>query len=261
MTANGREIAAKANGLALDVQDVMLSLHRRGALAGILRQAYLEEFLVQTAHEKGIRVETVELQHAADLFRRRRGLRTAEATHRWLQAQQLSSTHFEERIERWLLIEKLKDHVALDLESEFAKRNPEFDVVSLRKAIVPTQDAANEMAERLREGMEFSDAARHFVAPALMARAFEVEHRFRSELPSTIGERVFGAKPGATVGPIADPQGFALIHVVSMSEATLDSRTRSVLRNEFFAGWLAKRMKQPIRFPIIEALESPLVTA
>lgn len=51
---------------------------------------------------------------------------------------------------------------------------------------MPTQDAASEMAKRMKEGMKRSDAARRFAAQAYMAKAFEVDHRFRRELASTL---------------------------------------------------------------------------
>ncbi|MFO0864593.1 MAG: peptidyl-prolyl cis-trans isomerase [Gemmataceae bacterium] len=256
------EVVLEGSSSTLQVDTLIKYLHRRGDLAGLLRRAFVEDFIVRSAIEAGIVATVAELQHAADLYRRRRGLRTAAATHRWLESRHLSPAQFEARIERWLLAEKLKDHVtANDIENAFSKRRAEFDAVGIRQAIMPTQDAAKEMLERLHEGVDFSTAARLFASPAAMAKAFEVAQRFRRELSAAIAERAFAAGVGTTIGPFADAEGFSLIRIEIKTDAMLDARTCSVLRDELFANWLAQRLDQPIRFPLLETLDSQFVAA
>jgi hypothetical protein len=258
-TMKETDVAVECNGVVASREHFLSDLHCKGLLVPFLHRFFREEISVQAALDCGLRIAVDELQRAVDLFRRRRGLRSAAATHRWLKTHHLSAAQFEARIERWLLIEKLKDRIAEpDLESEFRKRSSEFDVVEIREALAPTQDAAHEMGERLREGMDFSDAARRFASPAAMARAFQVARRFRRELSLSTAEALFAAKPGDFVGPIAEVDGFVVIQVVSIAKATLDSRTQRALRKELFARWISRRLENPIRYPILESLEPSL---
>src|SRR5262245_58661764 len=91
---------------SLSLHDALRSLHQRGHLLSLLREAAAEEVVLRQAHALGLAVPPGELQQAAVAFRRQHGLTSAEQTHAWLARQQLSVHDFEAVLERDLFIEK-----------------------------------------------------------------------------------------------------------------------------------------------------------
>jgi hypothetical protein len=109
-------IAAFIAGSTLSLADWLAHLKQRGQLRPLLRQAAIEQFLVDQARQAGLTVSTEELQQAADAFRQCNRLNSAEQTNAWLAQQRLSVLDLETTLERDLLIAKLKDHLASELD-------------------------------------------------------------------------------------------------------------------------------------------------
>src|SRR5262245_45131889 len=89
--------------ISLSLSNVLLRLHQRGRLVPLLRETVVEHLLLHQAERAGLAVSVVELQQAADAFRRRHGLASAEQTYAWLAGQRLTMDDLEGVLERDLL--------------------------------------------------------------------------------------------------------------------------------------------------------------
>ena len=83
------------HGVSLSPHDLLVRLHQRGRLLPLLRETVVEEFLVRQGKQAGLAVSDEELQQAADRFRHRHGLTTAEQTRQWLARESLTVDAFE----------------------------------------------------------------------------------------------------------------------------------------------------------------------
>jgi parvulin-like peptidyl-prolyl isomerase len=231
-------------------------LHHRGRLVPLLREAAVEEFLLQQARQAGLSVSTEELQCAADAARRRQGLASAEQTQAWLQRQRLSVVEFEDALERDLLIEKLKDHLSRErIAGHFAANSSGYTLARLRLIVVPSEDQARELLSQLREeDHDFSELARQHSQHPSCGQGGLI-HARRRQLAPVLAEAVFAAKQGNIVGPLAMADGFVLALVESLTPAALDAQTTSLIRQELFDAWLADTLKGlPLTFPLLDAL-------
>src|SRR5262249_22099627 len=144
--------AVTLGSVTLTLADLLHHLQRRGRLQLLLREAIVEQFLVQQARQAGLAVANEELQRAADLVRRRYGLDSAEQTHAWLARQRLSVLEFEAALERDLLMDKLKDHLVKDhIATHFEQHRGQYDRLRLRQWTVPREDLARELLSQVRD--------------------------------------------------------------------------------------------------------------
>ena len=68
------------NGQSLSLHDFLISLKRRGRLPSLLREALAEKLVLEAARQASLAVSGAELQQAADRFRYRQGLTSADQT-------------------------------------------------------------------------------------------------------------------------------------------------------------------------------------
>ncbi len=256
MTVSLSECVVRIGEMSSSLEQWLRSLHQRNALLPMLKQFAREQFLLQEASALGLAVSLAELQQAADVLRRHRGLDSAQATRQWLQQQRLSAEDFEAALERDLLIEKLADHVTRDdIPRYFAAHHAELDRARLRVILVPSEDTARELLEQLREGRDFAQLARQHSQDPSASQGGDLGEVRRSRLSPTLAEKVFGSRPGEAVGPVVTPKGFCLFRVEALAAAELDADTAVMIRRELFDQWLSTRLAgEPASFPVMDAL-------
>jgi hypothetical protein len=103
---------ARLSDVTLSLPEFLQALRRQGRLAPLLRDALADKLLFETARQAGLTVTEAEFQQAADRFRYRHGLTAADQFHQWLTRGGVSLEEFESSIERDLLRQKLKEHLA-----------------------------------------------------------------------------------------------------------------------------------------------------
>jgi parvulin-like peptidyl-prolyl isomerase len=241
-TPNTNSLASLGE-VSISVSDLLRRLHQSRRLVPLLREIVAEECLLLRAKEAGLSVVDAELQQAANHFRHRHGLTTADATHRWLAREGLSVDEFETGLERELLIEKFKDHLlTIDGEAYFRDRHAAFARVRLRRMVVATEGLAREILAQVREeGRDFEELA---TARSTDPAAGDLGEMFRGQLKAAIAEAVFAARPGDVAGPFHTPQGYELYGVGVQRASELDGATSAVVREELFAAWVRDRMAQ-----------------
>lgn len=226
--------------------DLLRTIHLRGRLLPMLTEAFAENTCLCAARDVGLAVSDSELQRAANDFRHRRGLTSADQTREWLVRQQLSVLDLEETMERELLIEKFKDHLAAQgAAARFDTLRDRYARVRLRELVVASEGLARELLHRLHEeGADFADLARqHSLAPS-REQGGDSGVLLRAELPAPVAEAIFATSPGDTVGPILASGGYHLYHVEQFLPTERDARTQAFIRQELFDAWLRERLAE-----------------
>jgi len=226
-------------------------------LQPLLRAAVMEQFLVSQAEQAGLSVSTEQLQRAADAFRRRQGLTSAEQFQAWLVGQGRSLLDFEDSLERDLRIDQLKDHLTRDrIAAHFAANQSGYASAALRLILVSRQDQARELLAQIREeGRDFAELAREQSLHSSRPQGGLLGLVRQRQLTPAMDEAVFAARQGDIVGPLAGPAGFHLFLVESIAPAELDASTKALIRQELFDAWLADTLRNvPLILPLLDVL-------
>jgi parvulin-like peptidyl-prolyl isomerase len=226
---------------ALTPSSLLRTFRLRGRVLGLLREAAAEEVCVRTARDAGLAVADAELQHAANRFRLRHGLSSAESTQQWLDGQQLTTEDWEVGLEREVLIEKFKDHLATNESAAYlATHGDRYSRVRLRLLVVPTEGLARELLVQVtEEGRSFEElAATRSADPA----AGDLGEVFRGQLAVPVADAAFAARNGDVIGPFAGRHGFELLQVGEVRTPELDPMTAAAIREDLFADWIRERM-------------------
>lgn len=242
---------------SLSVRAFLRGLHRQGRLLPLARAVLLDELVAREAAAAGLAVADADLQQAANRLRRRFGLESAERTLAWLSRQGWSALDLEASVERDLLRERWKDHLAAtDGERHFAAQRDGYDRLRLRQLVVGREDLARELLSQVRdEGRSFAEVAAD-QASAGGTKADEggrVVHR--RQLPADLAAALAGAAAGDVVGPVATPTGFVLVALDEVQPARLDGETAVLVRETLFQQWLGERFDEAaVTFPVLDEL-------
>ena len=148
--------------------------------------------------------------------------------------------------------DQLADVTATDREIEaYYKANQATygakDIKVISQAVVPDRNAANQIAQRARNGQSFVDAVR----PAgLSAADVSVGPQTRQEFASLAGEKVAaevfkaGVGAGAIVGPVQSDLGWHVVKVDSVS--TQPGKSLAAARSEIAAKLTADKRKEAL---------------
>jgi peptidyl-prolyl cis-trans isomerase C len=234
---------ATVGDCTLTSHELMASLHRQGQLLPIIHRALAEKFALAAAGDAGVIVSDAELQGAADDFRRRYGLNSADATRAWLDREALTLVHLEDSLENGLLIEKFKDHLFAQHGDRKFKTDPDrYARVRLRQIVAPSEGVARELLLQLQDGAEFADLAQRNSRAGSRDQGGDLGIVCKADLSAAIAEPVFLALEGAVVGPLLAQSGYHLYRIEQRHPAELDGPTTDLIRREVFADWLRGRM-------------------
>lgn len=207
----------------------------------------MEALVEASAMECGLTVSDQELQLAADQFRMRRGLSSAEKTQQWLSREKLSLEQFERRIELDTLKEKFQDDLYSRLGEEFFRVNAErYSRVRLRRLVVASQNQARELMLQIQdEGASFvSLAARHSLDVQDRRSSGDLGVLLRRQLRPDVADAVFSGKPGDVAGPVHGPLGFELYLVEDILPPDLNPATCAAIREELFRRFVASQLAE-----------------
>jgi len=215
-------------------------LRLQDRLAPLVREALAALLVREEARRAGLSVTAEELQAAADDFRRRLGLDSAEATHAWLASRGLSVDDFEAGLEDGLLAARLKQHLTGPrVEEHFSAHRAGLEQLRVSVVFAGRDDLARELLSQVRdEGRDLADVAREHGLPADRRRlVFE-------ELGGSLASALAAAAPGELVGPVETPEGFALVAVEERRPAEPGPATRQRIQDKLFVTWLTARLAE-----------------
>ena len=210
-----------------------------------LLQRLIDTCLVrETLEKEPIEISDEELQAAMDEFRAARGLHSRETMFAWMKDNGLDLEHVERHLEWETAKTKLRRQVAANrVEDYFASMRSVFDVVEVAELVFEDPAQASRVARELQQGKAdfFALAAEAFVQRNARGNLFT--RATRGELAPAAAEALFGAEPGAIVGPVLVNGTSHVYRVLARRPAELDRTTRERIEQKLFDEWLAQRRR------------------
>jgi parvulin-like peptidyl-prolyl isomerase len=245
MLAPNSVCVASADGSELSLQDLILSQKLRRCLRPLLFDALAEKLVLDAARLADLAVGARELQEAADRFRQQHGLTSAERMQQWLATEGLTVDEFEASLERDLLVEKFRRHLAEPgLAAYFAAQHERFTRARLRQIVVASEGQARELLAQIKdEGRDFAELAREHSLDPSARTGGSLGVVLRAGLPPAAADAIFTAREGNAAGPVLTRQGFHLFLVETFLPAELDEVTVGRIRSELFADWQRARLR------------------
>lgn len=252
--------AATYGAETLSLGDFLASMKRSRRLRPLLLDCFVETYLVNRARRAGITVNDRELQESADNFRLKNGMAGSEQTQQWFAREAITAEDFAIGLERDIVVEKLRKHVADSrVEEVFNSQTARFARVRLKRLLVATEVDAREAVQQISNGhATFADVVRQkSLDLATKGSGGDVGVVRRADLAPPIGDAIFATMAGNLAGPLAAGQGFLVFLVEEFLPAELDDTIRTGLRREIFDAWLRNELsKGPIEFPLLDLLSA-----
>lgn len=200
----------------------------------------------RAAANLAVSVSDAELQQAADSFRERLGLVSAQETKEWMAERGLTLDEFERKIEQDLLRKKVQEKVATEdkITKVFAENMLQFESANAAIIVVEKQGLANEIKSQLQEGeVDFAAlAAKHSVDTASAGKGGYLGYIHRKELPDAVDVAVFAQNAPDLVGPVAAEGRHYIVKILGRRKADpKDEATRSTCAQMILDDYLAEK--------------------
>lgn len=238
-------VAVTVNGHDITLHDIFYPLKIRTDL-GLLRRAVRDYIVAQAVAREGVVVTPIELQTAADAFRRHNGLHKAADTDKWLKDNDLTLDDLETRLHQTLAEEKLLHRIITqqDIWGYFAEHRGHFDTVELSHIVVAQEGVAQELHTQITEEDEdfYTLARRYSIDEKTRDAGGYIGDVYRRDLSPQIEAAVLGAEEESVVGPIKTDQGYHLIMVEAIDLAVMDEATEEHIKNVLFETWLEQEI-------------------
>lgn len=150
------------------------------------------------AFEASLKVETEELQIAADQIRLMNKLNSADETWAWLEKHSLSIDDYEEIVYSTVISNKLAAHLfANKVEPYFLEHQLDYAGVVMYEVFLDDEDLAIELFYAIKEGeISFYDVAHKYIQDRELRRKGGYRGIvYRQDLKPEISAAVFAAKP------------------------------------------------------------------
>ncbi|MBD2214062.1 peptidylprolyl isomerase [Nostoc linckia FACHB-104] len=236
-------------------QDILHIVKQYRQIPDLIEKIVTHKIIEITVSKLGIKVETEELQEAADNFRLMNALETSEDTWKWLEKHALSLDDFEELVYRNLLTNKLAQHLFLDkVEPYFFENQLEYAGAVIYEVILDDEDLAMELFYAIKEGeTSFYDVANQYIQDIELRRQCGYLGKVnRKDLKPEISAAVFAAKPPQLLKPIITSKGVHLIMVEEIIQPELSEKLNYQIMSEFFDEWVKQHVA---KFEIIKQLD------
>lgn len=244
-----------SQAISITSEDILHQVKLSCKIPSVIEEIVTRKVITSAAAEAGIKVETEELQKAADNIRLMGKLKSAEDTWAWLQKHDLSLDDFEELIYNSVISGKLSQHLFADkVEPFFVEHQLDYAGVVMYEVVLDDEDLAMELFYGIQEGeMSFYEVAHQYIQDMELRRKGGYRGILRrKELKPEISAAVFAAKPPQILKPIVTSSGVHLILVEETILPELNNKLRYQILSDLFAGWLKQQIEQ---FKVITSLE------
>ncbi|MFB2978220.1 peptidylprolyl isomerase [Microseira sp. BLCC-F43] len=233
--------------LAITNEDILHQVKLSCKIPEIIEQIIARKAIENAVAEAGIKVETEELQKAADQMRLINQLLNADDTWAWLEKHHLSLDDFEEIVYTNLLAGKLAQHLFGDkIEPYFFQNQLDYAGVVMYEVVLDDEDVAMELFYAVKEGeMSFHDVARQYIQDVELRRKggyLGMVHR--KDLKAEISAAVFAAKPPQLIKPVVTAKGVHLILVEEIIQPELNEKLRTNIISNLFSQWLNQQIAE-----------------
>lgn len=230
-------------------EDILNQIKLSCKVPEIIEQIVTYKIITSAAEEAGIKVETEELQKAADLFRLMNKLNNADGTWTWLEKHGLSLDDFEEMIFGGVIVGKLSQHLFTDkIEPYFFEHQLDYAGAVIYEVVLDDEDLALELFYAIKEGeMSFYDVAHKYTQDTeLRRKGGYLGIVRRHDLKPEVSAAVFAATPPQILKPIVTSKGIHLILVEEIIQPQLDNKLRNQIMADLFDEWI-KQQIEPVK--------------
>ena len=213
----------------------------------IIQGIVTRKIIATAVAEAGLKVETEELQKAADEMRLMKQLGNTDATWAWLEKHSLSLDDFQELVYTNLSSNKLAQHLFGDqVESYFFSHQLDYAGAVMYEVVLDDRDLALELFYSISEGeSSFSEVARQYIQDSELGRRGGYRGVVRrKEMKPEISAAVFAAKPPQVLKPIITSKEVHLILLEEIIPAQLDEQQRSQILSDLFKSWLQRKIEE-----------------
>lgn len=228
-------------------EDILHQIKLSCKITDIITEITTRKIIINTANEAGIKVETEELQKAADQIRFMNKLNSAENTWAWLKENCLSLDDFEEIVYSNVMSGKLATNLFADkVEAYFYENQLDYLGVVMYEVVLDDEDLALELFYAIQEGeMSFYDVAHKYIQDTeLRRKGGYLGIVYRKDLKPEISAAIFAATPPQILKPVLTSQGSHLILVEETIQTHLDDKVGYTILSSLFNEWLKKQIEQ-----------------
>lgn len=228
-------------------EDILAQVKLSYKIPEIIEGIVTRKVIANAASEAGIKVETEELQKAADQIRLMSKINSADDTWAWLEKHSLSIDDYEEIVYSTVISGKLAAHLFADkVEPYFFQNQLDYAGVVMYEVILDDEDLAIELFYAIKEGeMSFYDVAHKYNQDKELRRKGGYRGIVsRKDLKPEISAAVFAAKPPQLLKPIMTSSGVHLILVEEIVQPQLDNVLRHKIGLNLFQQWLKQQITQ-----------------
>ncbi|MDF5708079.1 MAG: peptidylprolyl isomerase [Nostoc sp. S4] len=236
-----------SQSITITNEDILNQLKLSCKTPELVEQIANRKLITSAAEEAGIKVETEELQKAADLLRVMNKLTSADETWKWLEKHGLSLDDFEEMVYHGILVSKLSQHLFSDkIEPYFFEHQLEFAGVVMYEVVLDDEDLALELFYAIQEGeMSFYDVAHKYIQDIeLRRKSGYLGLVRRKDLKPEISAAIFAAKPPQLLKPIVTSKGIHLILIEELIQPDLNEKLRTNIISDLFSEWLKQQVEK-----------------
>lgn len=233
--------------IVITSQDILNQIKLSCKLPETIEQIAASNIVKAVALENGIKVETEELQQAADNIRLANNLDNVAATWQWLEKNHLSLDDFEEITHTSLLFGKLAAYLFENKVDEyFFAHQLDYARVIMYEVILENEDLAIELFYAVKEGeISFYEVAHQYIEDIELRRSCGYRGVVRrQDLLPEISAAIFAVKPPHLLKPIFTSRGIYLILVEEIIQPELDAQLRQQIVAYLFSEWLKKQTQQ-----------------
>ncbi len=245
-----------SQSITITAEDILNQVKLSLKTPDIIKSIVGRKVVMDAAQEAGIKVETEELQKAADAMRLFQKLHSAQETFAWLEKHCMSVEDFEEAAYINLISEKLVFNLLKDkVEPYFYENQLDYAGVVMYEVVLDDEDLAMELFYAIQEGeTSFYDVAHQYIEDKELRRQGGYRGVLsRKDLKPEISAAVFATQPLQMIKPIMTSKGVHLIFVEEIIPAELDHKLRLQISSELFNEWLDKQIES---VEVVTSLES-----
>jgi parvulin-like peptidyl-prolyl isomerase len=235
-----------SQAITISSEDILHQVKLSCKIPSLIEEIVTRKIIASAAAEAGIKVETEELQKAADSIRLMNKLKSADDTWAWLQKHGFSLDDFEEVIYNNVISGRLAQHLFGDkVEPFFVEHQLDYAGVVMYEVVLDDEDLAMELFYAIQEGeMSFYEVAHQYIQDTELRRKGGYRGMVqRKELKPEISAAVFAAKPPQVLKPIVTSKGVHLILLEELVQSKLDNKLRYQIMSDLFAGWLKQQIE------------------
>jgi len=246
VNADGVQIVARVNGVEITRNDLDRAIARssfeaeasdaRTLEASVLDTLIEQELIVQAAAAQQITVDDATVNEEYQFYVENAG--DTDSFQQWLAQNGYSDAEFREGLRMQLITHQMRDLVIGSIGDEVQQ-------VHARHILVNTQDEANAIMERLRNGEDFAALAATLSNDVTTREQGGDLGWFAQEelLEPLLASTAFSLEPGQIAGPVATRLGFHIIQTLEVGLRPLTPERQANLAQLRFENWLQQQLQ------------------